>query len=229
MTLRELVDKVHQVCGHDVAETARITQMLNEAQDEISKLTTAPTKEIRKTVTGAFELEEAEYNGILEVHATYEGLQRGRRIRLLTTTEASRYFPDWRGRLHGNSGNAHGIIQYLIYDPVNVTAPLVPMPGGFPATELFVKLHIRPNRLVEWDDVPLNGELPNSHEALWQYVAFQLFNEGGDERRWQRGMMAFSRYKELVDRMVSDARPEPVFVERETAGWPENGWRGGSW
>lgn len=232
MNLGQLVDKVYQICGHDAAPTAQIEDMLNEAQDEISRQIRAPTMEVKVSgITGPFAVRNAagqeisEYNGILEIHAGNPGYRGGERVRMLTTSEASRYFPHWRHQITGNAIQGEPIweggqpLRYVIYDPVNVSAPLVPMPGGFGSMDLFVKVHLRPNRMNEFADYPLNGELPNSHHALYHYVCFQILMQRGDER----SQAHYSFYKVLVDSMISDARPEPVFVMRETSTWGDWG------
>lgn len=232
LMLGELLDRVYQICGHDVAPTAQIEQMLNECQDEISRVTRAPTQEVKVSgITGPFTVRNAagediaEYNGILEVHSgAPDGVGLGERVQLLTTTEASRYHPRWRTQLRGGGSSGYPKIKYVIYDPVNITAPLVPMPGGFGSTDLFVKVHLRPTRMVRMTDYPLNGQMANSHSALYHYVSFLLLNQrASSEMDLQMAQMQYARYNTLLDAMISDARPEPVFVERETANWGDWG------
>ncbi len=241
MILAELMEKVYQHVGRNLFEDARILECLNEGQEEISRLVTAPTMEvIQKNVTGAFRpkvkladgtVVDVDYNGILEVYASHgnreDGGERlpygGYRVDLRTTSDASRYFPNWRENLRYGTGGGGAVwesgrpIQYLIYDPVNLTAELTPLPKPVRATDLYLKLHVRPTPMTERDDVPLNGEFASFHEAVWKYAVFLLVNEMAGEEAATRGAFHYNRFKQLTDRMISAARPEPAFMNKDNA------------
>lgn len=245
MILAELMEKVYQHVGRSMFEDARILECLNEGQEEISRIVTAPTMEvIQKNVTGAFKpkviladgtVVDVDYNGILEVYAsrgrTESGAENngegfpygGYRVDLRTTSDASRYFPNWRENMRYGTGAGGATwesgrpIQYLIYDPVNLTAELTPLPKPVRATDLYLKLHVRPTPMTERDDVPLNGEFASFHEAVWKYAVFLLVNEMAGEEAQMRGMFHYNRFKQLTDRMISAARPEPAFITKETS------------
>jgi hypothetical protein len=249
MNLAELVNRVYQAVGDNTVATALIVQNINDGIREIGRLINAPSADVRvagvigpfavtvRTFDGATQKDyEVEYSGIREVYAYRhpQSPQSGRRIPLYTTSEASLYHPEWHlnaaGGTSGEGPEAFNYtwhdgspIEYIVYDPANVSAPLLPLPRNHAATDLYIKVQIKPKLLKLWTDVPFEGDFESSHEAVSEYAAFKIVNMlgNGSEQAITKGTFHYNRFKQLVDQMLSDKREEPVMVQSMHAEWSD--------
>ena len=152
-----------------------ILQICNDINDRVARDLHIPRRYIKNVnPTQPFSPpSEARPGGITFAERT----DTDRRIMILTVTEANDYYPDWeRNQTEGFSKYATPLI---IYDPVNISAPIYPI--GFSSGDtlrMVYVMNVKPMVFENPDATqttePFNGEMPEYHRIVPQLAVFEI-------------------------------------------------------
>lgn len=163
--------------------------------------------------TAAFNLpSEARPSGLLYAEMENENTERSREIPLMTVQEANDLGIPWDttdADLSEFRGHPRYGRKLIIYDPINVSAPVYPL--GFDTGDTLRLLYVMtPSPLAAKSDVPFEGELPEyAGDLLVQYVTFELMMAAGKEQ----GQAFYNDYRRLMEQALAHTHP-PFYMPR---------------
>lgn len=171
MTLAELIDLTKALMGGQVPMTdGAIAQVLNVAQEHVSRDLRAPTQTVfyrDVSSIGNFNWpSDARDDGILHVYSLVlndSGTVTGStRIPVYDFDTASAYEPNW------TTEEAADEARFIVWDPASEVATPVPVPPPSSANlqSFRITYVVRPDKMEDMTDEPFQGQLESFHEML---------------------------------------------------------------
>lgn len=198
MTLAEAVDWVEQELLPLNVDTAEIKRRLNLQNDYVARELRLPTRYITNIdATAPFTLPgSARPSGL--VNAWEE--RNGRRVLIKNVATVSRDAPSWFRKTRD--------YRFLLYDPLNLTAPVTPQ-GFVEGDTLRILVVVKPQPLVNNEDELWDGQLPEHHELVPKRVVIELMRMQPGEDYIRRG----ETHANALDRQMRAAFAKSWFVE----------------
>lgn len=204
-----IVDNISLVPGAAAPEHGVIVRRVENAHQRIAQELQFPKRYIRGVdATAAFNLpSEARASGLLYAELENDNDEPSAVIPLMTVQEANDLGIEWDTTDSDPSAylrQAHYGKYLLIYDPINVSAPVYPL--GFETGDTLRLLYIKkPASLTAMDATePFDGELPEyGDDLLVQYVTFEIMLALGA----QQAQAFYNDYRGLMESALGAARP----------------------
>lgn len=212
MTLEQLIDETQLLVGADIPPSELIP-LLNRAMVRTARTLEIPRIHLDiENVVGEFTINTDTYGvDADEVVEVRQDDSAGTLIPILTARTANTLHPGWRSFEDGTP-------QFMVHDRGVIglgRATLFPVPTPSTPMSYVVEVIARPTEMEEMSDVPFDGLIPEYHEMLAYYVAFQLLLRTGD----QRAGTIFEFYRRLLDDAWSSLRPRAVSANSAGAWW----------
>lgn len=212
-TVRQVVERIADnialVPQVGELENGMILRRVEAAQQRISQALQFPKRYIKGVdATAAFSMpNEARPGGLLYAEKETSNEERNARIPLMTVQEANDIGLMWDttdADLSAYKRSAHYGKYLIIYDPINISAPVYPL--GFDTGDTLRLLYVlKPTVLTAVDDTqPFNGELPEyGDDMLVQYVTFEILFAAGAEQ----SQAFYNDYRGLMEDALAYTRP----------------------
>lgn len=178
MTAAELMDLVRVLTGQGNLTDGTLLQFLNVAQEDVSREIRAPTDTVMYSEingVGVFDWpSDARKDGILRVYALSldeDGVEQdSQEIPVLDFNSASVYEPNW------TTEKPADVARFIVWDPTaQVATPYpVPPPSSDAVQAYRINYVVRPEKMVELEDKPFNGQLESFHDVLAYRAAYLL-------------------------------------------------------
>ena len=198
MNLAQAVDWVEQEIRPTTVDTPEIKRRLNLQNDHLARELRLPTRYLTNIdATQSFALPgSARPSGLVGVW--FE--RNGQRIKVKNVATVSRDAPSWFRNTRDH--------RFVLYDPLNLTAPVTPYGFGEGDT-LRLLVVVKPQPLDYNEDEIWDGQLPEHHELVPRRVAMELLRMvPGDDMVRRTAMM-----EHAMDRQMRAAFAKSWFVE----------------
>jgi len=212
-TVRNIVERIADNLtlfpGAASTENGMILRRVENAHQRVAQELHMPKRYIKGVdATAAFSMpNEARPGGLLYAEKETSNVERSAIIPLMTVQEANDIGIMWDttdADLSAYKRSAHYGKYLIIYDPINVSAPVYPL--GFDTGDTLRLLYVlKPTVLTAVDDTqPFNGEMPEfGDDILVQYVTFEiLFAQGAEQSQ-----AYYNDYRRLMEDALAYNRP----------------------
>lgn len=213
--IERIVDNVSLTPNLEKPENGMILRRVESAHQRVAQELQIPKRYIKDVdATAAFSMpEEARPGGLLYAELENDNDERNVTIPLMTVQEANDIGIMWDttdSDLSAYKRHAHYGKYLIIYDPVNISAPVYPL--GFETGDTLRMLYVlKPTRLTTIDDTePFDGEMPEyGDDILVQYVTFEILFGAGAEQ----SQAYYNDYRKLMEEALAYTRP-PLWLPR---------------
>lgn len=187
-------------------ERARLLRRMNTAQDTLSRDLRLPLRYVKNvSTTQPFTMPvEARPGGIIYAEQVNATRQVNREVELLTVADANQAYPGWE--VNPNEGSTYygKGAPFIIYDPVNVSAPIYPV--QFEAGDtLRILYSLKPTDMtLELTSAAFNGELDEyASDLIYYHVMFETLLMKTD----QRSNVFYAALESVKDKAYAYSRP----------------------
>lgn len=206
MSVGNVIDSIQgnlEDAGLAPPPAGRLIERINQAQNRLSLTLRFPLRYIKSVdATTPFELPaEARPTGLEYVE--YEN--QNQKVSMLTVAMANDIGVPWDDSRYPTYQGHPRYGRYLvIYDPVNISAPVTPL--GFTTGDTLRLLYsVKPTDVALRTDTLFDGELPEYADELHiQYVTFQLF---ALREKQLQAQLYLADYKSLLEDAFAATRP----------------------
>lgn len=213
-TAREIIERITDTLELYPQVTAPehglIVRRVENAHQRIAQELQIPKRYIKSVAaTAAFNMPaEARPSGLLYAEKETDNDEANVVVPMLTVNEANDRGVMWDttdSDLSAYKRHPHLGKYLIIYDPLNVSAPVYPL--GFDTGDTLRLLYIlKPTPITAMDDTePFNGELPEyAGDLLVQYVLFEILMANGLEQ----SQAFYNDYRQLMESALAMSFPK---------------------